>query len=80
MKRNIFDPLGLNSTSYLPEDKNNIAPTEYSVFRGRICTGEVHDDNCFVLGSICGHAGLFSTTKDVADFWQDVDRRWFTSF
>jgi CubicO group peptidase (beta-lactamase class C family) len=28
--------------------------------------GEVHDENAAVLGGVCGHAGLFSTAKDMA--------------
>ena len=68
LRKNILDPLGLSMTAYLPQDKNNIAWTEFSAFRNRICIGEVHDDNCYVLGGICGHAGLFSTAREVARF------------
>lgn len=32
--------------------------------------GEVHDENCFILGGVCGHAGLFSTAPDLAVFAQ----------
>lgn len=66
MRKYLFDPLHTPSLSFCPEDKENIAPTEFSVFRGRVCAGEVHDDNCYVLGGICGHAGLFGTAADVA--------------
>lgn len=32
--------------------------------------GEVHDPNAMVLGGVAGHAGLFSTTTDLARFCQ----------
>ena len=39
-----------------------------STFRNRIIQGEVQDENASVLGGIAGHAGLFSTVEDVAQF------------
>ena len=30
--------------------------------------GVVHDKNCFIQGGVAGHAGLFSTARDVAKF------------
>ncbi len=35
------------------------AATEQCPWRGRLLQGEVHDDNCWVLGGVAGHAGLF---------------------
>ncbi|MEZ4469308.1 MAG: serine hydrolase domain-containing protein [bacterium] len=37
------------------------AATERCPWRGRLLQGEVHDDNCWTLGGIAGHAGLFGT-------------------
>jgi CubicO group peptidase (beta-lactamase class C family) len=43
------------------------AATEDDPWRGRVMSGEVHDENCFALmGS--GHAGLFGTVTSVLDF------------
>lgn len=39
-----------------------------STFRNRIIQGEVQDENACVLGGVAGHAGLFSTAEDVANF------------
>lgn len=39
-----------------------------STFRGRIIQGEVQDENASVLGGVAGHAGLFSTAQDLAQF------------
>ena len=42
-----------------------IAPTEQCPWRRRVLCGEVHDDNCFAMGGVAGHAGLFATAADV---------------
>jgi CubicO group peptidase (beta-lactamase class C family) len=39
--------------------------TETCPYRGRRLQGEVHDENAYVFGGDCGHAGLFGTLKDV---------------
>jgi serine-type D-Ala-D-Ala carboxypeptidase len=41
------------------------APTEDCPWRKRVLQGEVHDDNAWALGGYSGHAGLFSTVKEV---------------
>ncbi len=35
-----------------------------STFRNRIIWGEVHDNNCYYLNGIAGHAGLFSNSHE----------------
>jgi CubicO group peptidase (beta-lactamase class C family) len=30
-----------------------------------VVQGEVHDENAFALGGVCGHAGLFGAARDV---------------
>lgn len=77
----VADPLGLGATAYIPIQGwdargaqrygASIAPTEQCPFRGRLVTGEVHDENAFALGGIAGHAGLFSTAGDVGR-WADA--------
>jgi beta-N-acetylhexosaminidase len=48
-----------------------IAPTEVdTVFRMRHVRGQVHDENAFALGGVAGHAGLFSSARDMAIFAQ----------
>ena len=41
------------------------AATEYCNWRRRVLIGEVHDENCHLLGGVAGHAGLFSTADDL---------------
>lgn len=68
----IFEPLGMTETTYLPRLKARLytAPTEYDPARNRILQGIVHDENCRALGGVSGHAGLFSTARDLAIYAQ----------
>jgi CubicO group peptidase (beta-lactamase class C family) len=50
------------------------APTELDLWRGRLLQGEVHDENCYVLGGAAGHAGLFGTAPGVGEFARRVLR------
>jgi serine-type D-Ala-D-Ala carboxypeptidase len=66
-QREIFQPLGMNTTQFRPatELHRAIPPTENDrTFRQRIIQGEVHDENASVMGGVAGHAGLFSNALD----------------
>ncbi len=67
---NIFQPLGMKETGYLPDEalRARAAPTEER--DGHLMQGEVHDPRAFQLGGVAGHAGLFSTAEDIAIFAQ----------
>ena len=41
-------------------------------WRGRLLVGEVHDENCFAMGGVAGHAGLFGTARAVGAFARHV--------
>jgi len=65
--REVFSPLSMTSTCFRPPSdwRSAIPPTEEDLtFRHRVIQGEVQDENCFVLGGIGGHAGLFSNALD----------------
>jgi CubicO group peptidase (beta-lactamase class C family) len=51
-----------------------IAPTEIDPWRGRLLVGEVHDENCWALGGVAGHAGLFGTAPAVGRFARSLLR------
>jgi CubicO group peptidase (beta-lactamase class C family) len=71
----IFKPLGLRSTAFvdltqlrtkrLQPVEEMIAPTENCPWRKKILCGEVHDDNAYAMGGVAGHAGLFSSARDI---------------
>ena len=66
-EREVFTPLDMGSTCFRPRASwsSFISPTEEDLsFRHRIIQGEVQDENCFVLGGVSGHAGLFSNALD----------------
>ena len=64
----VLDPAGCSDTGYRPplQDTGRIVCTEYDAWRGRLLRGEVHDENCWAMGGIAGHAGLFGTAADTA--------------
>jgi CubicO group peptidase (beta-lactamase class C family) len=71
--REIFATLGLTQTGFNPplNWKLLIPPTENDLaFRHRLIQGDVNDENAAVLGGVAGHAGCFSTVRDVSAFAQ----------
>jgi beta-N-acetylhexosaminidase len=69
----VFSPLAMKDTMYRPPKKlwPAIAPTEIdNNLRHRLVQGEVHDENAFAIGGVSGHAGVFSTAPDLAEFCQ----------
>ena len=73
-KELVFDPLEMFDTGYNPVDAKRCAPTEErhdNVMQG-IERGIVHDERAYWLGGVAGHAGLFSTVKDISHFIEMV--------
>jgi uncharacterized protein YbbC (DUF1343 family)/CubicO group peptidase (beta-lactamase class C family) len=69
-KENIYAPLGMTETGFLPEKelRQRAAPSEQR--DGAWLKGEVHDPRSALLGGVAGHAGLFSTAEDLAVYAQ----------
>ncbi len=64
--------------SATPLRKDICCATMFSTVRNRLVHGEVEDENCFYLGSACGHAGLFGSAVDVAGYlFRLLDVGWF---
>ena len=66
LERTVFRPLGLADTSFHPKVSAlpRVAPTEF--VNGILLRGEVHDQRARLLGGVAGHAGMFSTSADLA--------------
>lgn len=66
----LFKPLGMQETGYNPPAalRKRAATTQQR--EGRWMRGEVHDPRAYRLDGIAGHAGLFSTSSDLARFAQ----------
>lgn len=67
-ERHVFAPLGMRDTGFRPPraERWRIAPTEY--IGGRLRWGKVHDPSAFRMGGVAGHAGLFSSARDLGIF------------
>ena len=74
VKNTFYQPLGLATTGYNPLQrfpKVQMAPTENDkIFRERLLQGTVQDQTAAMLGGVSGHAGLFSSAKDLAILMQ----------
>jgi CubicO group peptidase (beta-lactamase class C family) len=71
----VFRPLGMLDTQFLPDTTNaalrrRIAPTAMDTSRGGLLQGTVHDGNAWAIGGVSGHAGLFSSVRELATFAQ----------
>jgi serine-type D-Ala-D-Ala carboxypeptidase len=70
--REVFGPLGMTATSYLPRaPRLAIAATEADGDQrlpGGLVWGQVHDGNAYALGGVTGHAGVFGTAADLARY------------
>ncbi|MBO0844484.1 MAG: serine hydrolase [Nocardioides sp.] len=69
----ITSPLGMRDTMFNPPTSltQRIAAEEYQQVPDRgLVWGQVHDENAWALGGVAGHAGVFSTARDMAIFCQ----------
>lgn len=71
--REVFRPLRMRDTGFLPQD-GNIAATEMQD-DGRCLQGVVHDENARFLGGVAGNAGVFGNMDDLALFLQMLCQR-----
>ncbi|MEO0335254.1 MAG: serine hydrolase [Pseudomonadota bacterium] len=63
-----------NKNNVRKYSKSLYAPTERCRRRGVLLQGQVHDDNCFALGGVSSHAGLFGKISDVSSWGLQVFR------
>lgn len=68
VRERIYQPLGMRDTGFLPSTNlaARIAPTER--LGDVVWRGVVHDPTSRAMGGVAGHAGLFTTTADLARF------------
>ena len=83
-RERVFGPLALAGTFFVDElaearrggegpgarEGRAFAATARSAHRGEVSCGAVDDENAWALGGVAGHAGLFSTARDVAALGQ----------
>lgn len=65
----IYKPLGLDNLFFVHLNTSPppgvFAATEQCPWRQKMLSGQVHDENAYVVGGIQGHAGLFGSASDV---------------
>ncbi|MEX0661783.1 MAG: glycoside hydrolase family 3 N-terminal domain-containing protein [Balneolaceae bacterium] len=76
VRNKLYYPMGMNSTFFNPRDvgswiSDRVPPTEIDLLyeRGTV-RAYAHDERAYFMGGVAGHAGLFSTTKDLAIYSQ----------
>jgi CubicO group peptidase (beta-lactamase class C family) len=63
----VLGPVEAATADFGPRPRERCVATEEDrEWRKKRLRGEVHDENAFSVGGICGHAGLFGTAADVA--------------
>jgi CubicO group peptidase (beta-lactamase class C family) len=67
--RRVAQPLGIG-TRFNPQERARCAPTEGEL------RGVVHDENARAMGGVAGHAGLFSTARDVSRIVRALVAAW----
>ena len=75
LRAEVWRPLGMADTRFNPPPSlwDRVAATEIdTVYRGYHVHGEVHDENAHAMGGVAGHAGLFSSARDLAVFVQTM--------
>lgn len=56
--------------------KEQFAPVEDCPWRGRVLQGEVSDENCWALGGVAGHAGLYGDIYGVLELTELIMDIW----
>lgn len=74
VQKTFYNPMGLNTTGFKPRSRftvNRLVPTEKEKhFRRQLIRGDVHDEGASMFGGVSGHAGLFSSSYDLAMLYQ----------
>lgn len=78
IKNNIFIPLEMEETTFLPSfDSTRYASTEFCNILNQYKHGIVHDNNALSMGGVSGHAGLFTTIKDLQNYSTFIENKGF---
>jgi CubicO group peptidase (beta-lactamase class C family) len=64
----IFKPLGMSETSFCPDPKLHVRCAPCDKRDGVFIKGAVHDPRAYYLNGVAGHAGIFSTIRDLVKF------------
>ncbi len=74
IQQNIFRPMNMKSTRFNPRNAGNwiariIPPTEIdTVYNRGTVHAYAHDERAYFMDGVAGHAGLFSSAKDISAY------------
>jgi len=78
MAKEFYEPMGLETMMYNPWKKfplDRMPPTEEDrYFRNQQVRGYVHDMGAAMMGGVSGHAGLFSSARDLGVLMQMLNQ------
>lgn len=66
----VFGPIGMKRTMFKPPRSLRSSMAPVGLWHGHVIAGELHDQNAVRLGGVSGHAGLYSTGRDLALYAQ----------
>ena len=72
VRLHVFEKLNMMHTGYLPHKKEwstcqpTWVPDGEPGMRGHALQGQVEDGNCYNMGGVAGHAGVFSNAEDLS--------------
>ncbi|MFC4601786.1 serine hydrolase domain-containing protein [Cohnella hongkongensis] len=71
-RRHIFEPLGMTDSVFCPPPALHPRTAETEWYPGEPAPRRaiVHDENAAAMGGVSGHAGLFSTARDLTRYMQ----------
>jgi CubicO group peptidase (beta-lactamase class C family) len=72
-KKIFYKPLFQENNRF---DKKDFVATENCPWRKKILYGEVHDDNCYSMGGVAGHSGLFGNIEGVTAYTAKILEMW----
>lgn len=67
-----FHPLSI----YSKKQNKNCAASEFCPWRKKLMQGEVHDEHCWLMNGVAGHAGLFGSVAGVLTLVVQLLRQW----
>jgi CubicO group peptidase (beta-lactamase class C family) len=82
----IYKPLAVQENIFFAAKRRKkkmdvYAPTEFCPWRKKILVGQVSDENCYILGGVSGHAGIFGNIEGVMkmcgfllDVWKNKEK------
>jgi CubicO group peptidase (beta-lactamase class C family) len=84
VKEKILQPLKLEEKIFFnplyektkTQRNKEFAVTEICPWRKKILDGEVHDDNCYAMGGVAGHSGLFGNIEGVTTYTDFILDMW----